>query len=157
MSSWKKYGGINHFEQLTNINSTNLVVDHLSLRFPYEGIFTICGELIVSGEAYLDNNLSILGNIYNKQNVFISEKLYVKGDVDLSANLTVFGNTYHYNPLYLIGNSGKGSNYFVGDTVGVGDGARDGARAGAVWCGVVWCGVVWCGVVWCGVVERGVV
>jgi carbonic anhydrase/acetyltransferase-like protein (isoleucine patch superfamily) len=120
MSSWKKYGGINHFEQLTNINSTNLVVDHLSLRFPYEGIFSICGELIVSGEAYLDNNLSILGNIYNEQNVFISNQLYVKGDVDLSANLTVFGNTYHYNPLYLIGNSGKGSNYFVGDTIGVG-------------------------------------
>lgn len=119
MSSWKKYGGINHFEQLSNINSTNLVVDHLSLRFPYEGIFSICGELIVSGESYLDNNLSVVGNIHTDQNVFISEQLYVEGNSDISANLTVHGNTYVYNPLYLVGQSGKGSNYFVGDTTGI--------------------------------------
>ena len=119
MSSWKKYGGINHFEQLTNINSTNLVVDHLSLRFPYEGIFSICGELIVSGDSFLNNNLTITGNTYNNKNVFIADDLYVEGNVDFSANLNVRGNTYLYNPLYLVGNTGKGTMYIVGDTNGV--------------------------------------
>jgi len=120
MSSWKKYGGINHFEQLTNINSTNLVVDHLSLRFPYEGIFSICGELIVSGDSFLDNDLTIQGNTYSDQNVFIANNLYVDGNTDLSANVNVRGNTYLYNPLYLVGNTGKESTmYFVGDTNGV--------------------------------------
>ena len=120
MSSWKKYGGINHFEQLTNINSTNLVVDHLSLRFPYEGIFSICGELIVSGDSFLDNDLTIQGNTYTDKNVFITEQLQVDGNVGLSANLNVRGNAYFYNPLYLVGNTGKGTMYFVGDTNGVG-------------------------------------
>ena len=119
MSSWKKYGGINHFEQLTNINSTNLVVDHLSLRFPYEGIFSICGELIVSGDSFLDNDLTIQGNTYSDKNVFITEGLYVDGNTGLSANLNVRGNTYLYNPLYLLNNTGKGTMYFVGDTGGV--------------------------------------
>ena len=119
MSSWKKYGGINHFEQLTNINSTNLVVDHLSLRFPYEGIFSICGELIVSGDSFLDNDLTIQGNTYSEKNVFITENLYVVGNTGLSADLNVRGNTYLYNPLFLVGNTGKGTMYFVGDTTGV--------------------------------------
>lgn len=118
--SWKKYGGINHFEQLSNINSTNLVVDHLSLRFPYEGIFSICGELIVSGETYLDNNISILGNIYNEQNTFIAKSLFIEGNLDLSENLNVRGNTYQYNPLYLVGKQGQGNMYFVGSNTGVG-------------------------------------
>lgn len=120
MSSWKKYGGINHFEQLTNINSTNLVVDHLSLRFPYEGIFSICGELIVSGDSFLDNDLTIQGNTYCENNVFVTKELYVDGKVGLSTDLNVRGNTYLYNPLYLTGNTGKGTMYFVGDTNGVG-------------------------------------
>ena len=120
MSSWKKYGGINHFEQLTNINSTNLVVDHLSLRFPYEGIFSICGELIVSGDSFLDNDLTIQGNTYCEDNVFVTKELYVDGKVGLSADLNVRGNTYLYNPLNLIGNTGKGTMYFAGDINGVG-------------------------------------
>ena len=120
MSSWKKYGGINHFEQLTNINSTNLVVDHLSLRFPYEGIFSICGELIVSGDSFLDNDLTITGNTYCEDNIFVTKELYVDGNVGLSADLNVRGNTYLYNPLHLTDNTGKGTMYLAGDIDGVG-------------------------------------
>jgi hypothetical protein len=125
--SWKKYGGTNNFESLTNIVSTNIVADHLSLRFPYKGIFTICGELIVSGETYLENDLFVYGNVFNEENVFINNQLQVYGQTDLSGDLYCHSNTYQYNPLYFVGRNGQGLNnngignmYFLGDTTGVG-------------------------------------
>ena len=125
--SWKKYGGINNFESLTNIITQNIVADHLSLRYPYKGIFTICGELIVSGETNLYNDLFVYGNVFNEQNVFINHSLQVYGQTDLSGDLYSHGNTYQYNPLYFVGKNGQGLNnngvgnmYFLGDTTGVG-------------------------------------
>ena len=126
--SWKKYGGINQFEQMTNLNTNTLVADHLSLRYPYEGTFTICGELIVSNQTFLDNDVTILGNVFSDQNMFISESVNVGNSVDICNNLLVKGNSYVYKPLYLVGANGQGLNtntgignmYFMGDTNGVG-------------------------------------
>ena len=126
--SWKKYGGINQFEQMTNLNTNTLVADHLSLRYPYEGTFTICGELIVNNQTFLDNDVTILGNVFGDQNMFISESVNVGNSVDICNNLLVKGNSYVYKPLYLVGANGQGLNtntgignmYFMGDTNGVG-------------------------------------
>lgn len=124
--SWKKYGGIHNFETLSNIITTNIVADHLSLKYPYVGIFTICGELIVSGETYLENDLFVYGNVFNEQNVFINKSLQVNEKTDLSGDLYSHGNTFQYNPLYFVGKNGQGLNngignmYLLGDTTGVG-------------------------------------
>jgi acyl-[acyl carrier protein]--UDP-N-acetylglucosamine O-acyltransferase len=124
--SWKKYGGIHSFETLSNIITTNIVADHLSLKYPYQGIFTICGELIVSGETYLDNDVFVYGNAFHDKNVFIHKSLNVNETTDLSGDLFAHGNTFQYNPLYFVGTNGQGLNngignmYFLGDTTGVG-------------------------------------
>ena len=125
--SWKSTGGINSYQTSNNIITTNIIADHLSLKYPYVGIFTICGELIVSGETHLDDDLFVFGNVFHDQNLFIQNSLYVNEKTDLSGDLYSHGNTYQYNPLYLVGKYGQGLNnngignmYFLGDTRGVG-------------------------------------
>ena len=108
--SWKNTGGINNYQTSNNVITTNIIADHLSLKYPYVGIFTICGELIVSGETYLDDDLFVFGNVFNEQNVFIQNSLQVNGETDLSGDVYSHGNTYQYNPLYLVGKYGQGLN-----------------------------------------------
>lgn len=126
--SWKKYGGINQLEQLNNLNVNSLVVDNLSVRNTYQGNFTICGELLISSNAYFDKDVDILGNTYIESNASIESSLHVGLNADISNNLSVIGNTFLYKPLYLVGTNGqgiipsanKGTMYFLGDISGVG-------------------------------------
>jgi hypothetical protein len=52
MSSWKKYGGTEQLESFNTITTKTLVADYLSLKNPYQGEFTISGDLIVNGRIY---------------------------------------------------------------------------------------------------------
>ena len=63
-NSWKKYGGINNYDNLSNINVNSLVANNLSLRNPYQGIFTICGDLIVTNNTYVNEDLHVGGKIF---------------------------------------------------------------------------------------------
>ena len=127
-NSWKKYGGINNYDNLSSINVNSLVANNISLKNPYQGIFTICGELIVSNNTYLEQDLYITGKFECKNLGNFLNDLDVSGNVDISSNLYVKGNTYLYNPLYLVGskgqnldlNTGIGTSFFIGDVSGVG-------------------------------------
>ena len=127
-NSWKKYGGIDHYDNLSNINVNSLVANNISLRNPYQGIFTICGELIVSNNTYLESDLYVYGNAYIDQRGVFYDDVDVSGSVDISTNLSVHKNTYLYNPLYLVGSQGQnldyttgiGSTFFIGDVNGIG-------------------------------------
>jgi predicted acyltransferase (DUF342 family) len=126
--SWKKYGGINQQEQLNNLNVNTLVIDNLSVRNAYQGNFSICGELIISNNAYFNSDVDIIGNAYINSNASIQDSLHVGLNTDISNNLSIHGNTFQYNPLYLVGTNGqgripstnKGTMYFLGDISGVG-------------------------------------
>ena len=127
-NSWKKYGGINNYDNLSNINVNSLVANNISLRNPYQGIFTICGELIVSNNVYFENDLYITGKVFTDEEVKFFSNLKVTGNTDICSNLYVHGNSYLYNPLYLVGNQGQnlnlntgiGTTFFIGDVHGVG-------------------------------------
>ena len=127
-NSWKKYGGINNYDNLSNINVNSLVANNISLRNPYQGIFTICGELIVSNNVYFNNDLYINGKVFTDEQVQFFSNLTVTGNTDICSNLYVRGNSYIYNPLYLVGNKGQnlnlntgiGTTFFIGDVSGVG-------------------------------------
>jgi len=112
-SSWKKYGGIKINEQFTNINTNHLVVDFLSLKNSYIGTFRIEGDLSVTGSTSIENDLKVSGN------VVIPQKINA-GFLDLSYDLYVHGNTFQYNKLNLVGSTGSGSMFLLGDTSGVG-------------------------------------
>lgn len=62
-NSWKKYGGINNYDSLSNVNVNSLVANNLSLRNAYQGLFTICGELVVTNDTYLETDLYVNGRI----------------------------------------------------------------------------------------------
>ena len=127
-NSWKKYGGINNYDNLSSINVNSLVANNISLKNPYKGIFTICGELIVTNNTYLEEDLLVKGQILCDKSANFYNNIVVSGNADFSSNIYVHGNSYLYNPLYLVGPSGEnldldtgiGTSFFIGDVSGVG-------------------------------------
>ena len=71
---WKSFGG--HYEKNTSVSFNNLTTDNLIMKKPYNGIFTVSGDLIVTGKSILSNDLTF-------SNVNIS------GDMDVTGNLVV--------------------------------------------------------------------
>jgi hypothetical protein len=130
--SWKKYGGTDNLESINYITTKNIVTDNLTLRNPYVGVFTICGDLIVSEtstqykHSQFNADVSIKGDLSVNQNVWINDSLYVFENVDVSHDVFVHGNTFQYNPLYFVGGQGQGFNrtdssgmYLLGDVSGI--------------------------------------
>ena len=71
---WKSFGG--HYEKNTSVSFNNLTTDNLIMKKPYNGLFTVSGDLIVKGRSILSNDLTF-------SNVNIS------GDMDVTGNLVV--------------------------------------------------------------------
>jgi len=126
--SWKKYGGTNNYDQLSNLSLNNLVVDQLSIKTAYLGTFTICGELIVDGSTIVNNDYKVLGNLLANQNFSVKESIQIDQNVLIRNNLTTNGNTFLYNKLYLVGPNGEGYNsntntgniFILGSATGIG-------------------------------------
>jgi Chaperone of endosialidase len=93
LPSWKNYGGISNYDKTTNIAVNNITADNLTLRNAYNGYFTICGELIVSDDTFLNSNCIISGSSF------------VVGDETVAGNILVYGNTIIGNQLDVSGDS----------------------------------------------------
>ena len=127
-NSWKKYGGINNYDSLSNVNVNSLVANNLSLRNAYQGLFTICGELVVTNDTYLETDLYVNGRILCDNLGDFFSNIEISGNLDICGNLHVNRNTFLYYPLYLVGPNGDnldlttgiGTSFFVGATGGVG-------------------------------------
>ena len=111
--SWKKYGGTNKYDQLTNLSVHNLVTDSLSIKGSYLGNFTICGELIIEGLTNINNDFSVSGNLFAIKNLFVLNSMGISKNADICNNLKVYGNTFLYKPLYLVGPNGEGMRFDV--------------------------------------------
>jgi photosystem II stability/assembly factor-like uncharacterized protein/cytoskeletal protein CcmA (bactofilin family) len=88
MSSWKKYGGKDKFDNMTDLTVNTLVCENLVLRNQYLGDWNITGQLIVSKDA------TIIGNLYVGKNTDISGNLRIRGALlvegtDISGTLNV--------------------------------------------------------------------
>ena len=88
MSSWKKYGGKDKFDNMTDLTVKTLVCENLVMRNKYLGDWSFTGELIVSKDA------TIGGNLYVGQNADISGNLRIRGALlvegtDISGTLNV--------------------------------------------------------------------
>jgi hypothetical protein len=133
-ASWKNYGGIHKLNNFNNMSVYSFAADVFTLRQSVYGLFDICGELHVSGNANIDTN--IRGNNLVVLNDTSTNRLFVKdisihydnvdisggnllvqgGNVFLLQNMDVSGHIYLRKELYL-GNSFQ--SYLYGtDTVG---------------------------------------
>ena len=101
MSSWKQFGGVNHFERSGHIDAYSIAVNKLTLKEVYQGNFDICGQLMVYGGAHITDGLVVDGSADISGNVGIGEigsylNVYADsifdGKVQLNSDFNVLGN-----------------------------------------------------------------
>jgi hypothetical protein len=106
---WRTFGGIKRYEKNSITSFNSLIVDKLTLRDAYDGVFTINGELFIYGNTHLKNsvevgedalilrdmdvsrNVGVRGNIVVGENISVSKNVDVSGNIGVSGNLTVEG------------------------------------------------------------------
>ena len=96
--SWKKYGGLNHLDGLNHLTVQSITTDDFSLKYPYQGTFSISGDLFVSQNTEIDGNGSI------------EQDLFVGGNASIREYLTM--GDYNRGSYY--------SNFFYSDVSGIG-------------------------------------
>ena len=104
LPSWKNYGGIGNYDKTTNIAVNNITADNLTLRNAYNGYFTICGELIVSENTFLNSDCIIGGDSTIHGNELIQGNIIVDGNTILGMQLDVSGDTVIWGNLLLMRN-----------------------------------------------------
>jgi len=111
---WRTFGGNRNYEKNNNVNFNNLTTDNLIIKNPYNGLFTISGELVVYKNSTFNSNITIIGNTSIRKNIDISGNLHVvnnalfDGDVIVSGALNLlddvtFGNSLYVNEYIYIG------------------------------------------------------
>ena len=80
--TWKKYGGINQFDSSTHITTNSIITETFAMRTPYNGTFSVSGELLVFGDASVHNNLSVRNNLYVENDLYLKDHLYIGNESD---------------------------------------------------------------------------
>jgi len=88
---WRSFGGNKNYEKNNNVNFNNLTTDNLILKNPYNGLFTISGELLVKSSTIFYSNLDISNNVT------------IGGKTDISGDLNIGGNAIFYKDLTIKG------------------------------------------------------
>jgi len=86
--SWKQYGGINNLSKPSNVTVGTVVADHFTVRNSFLNVLFNVRDLQVTGNAHLLNNLAVANNIQTLS-------------LDVSQNVSVLGNIYLQNALFL--------------------------------------------------------
>jgi len=118
MTSWKKYGGKDKFENMNNLTVNTLVCENFVMRNQYFGDWKFTGSLDVSVDAIVRRDLFVYRNADINGNVTVRGKLIVvetdiSGSIGISEDIIVNRNIY-------IGPDGaaksviSGTNYRVG-------------------------------------------
>ena len=100
MTSWKKYGGKDKFENMNNLTVNTLVCENFVLRKQYLGNWNINGALNVSLDAIVEKNLYVLRDADISGNVIIRGSLVVLG-TDVSGNVNVSDDILIRRNIYL--------------------------------------------------------
>jgi photosystem II stability/assembly factor-like uncharacterized protein/cytoskeletal protein CcmA (bactofilin family) len=100
MTSWKKYGGKDKFENMNNLTVNTLVCENFVMRNQYFGDWKFTGSLDVSVDAIIRGNLYVYQNADISGNVIIRGKLTVLG-TDVSGNVSVSDDIVIKRNIYL--------------------------------------------------------
>jgi predicted acyltransferase (DUF342 family) len=99
MSSWKKYGGKDKFDNMSDLTVKTLVCENFIMRNKYQGSWSFTGALDVSKDATIGGNLfvyqnaDISGNL-NIHGILIVEKTDISGTISVSEDILVRRNIY---------------------------------------------------------------
>lgn len=88
MTSWKKYGGKDKFENMNNLTVNTLVCENFVMRSQYFGDWKFTGSLDVAQDAIVRGNFYSYKNADFSGNVIIRGKLTVVG-TDISGSLSI--------------------------------------------------------------------
>lgn len=88
MTSWKKYGGKDKFENMNNLTVNTLVCENFVMRNQYFGDWKFTGSLDVSVDAIVRRDLYVYRNSDFSGNVIIRGSLTVVG-TDISGNISI--------------------------------------------------------------------
>jgi photosystem II stability/assembly factor-like uncharacterized protein len=88
MSSWKKYGGKDKFDNMSDLTVKTLVCENFVMRNQYLGDWSFTGQLLVSKDATIGGNLFVGKNGDISGNLRIRGALLVEG-TDISGTLNV--------------------------------------------------------------------
>jgi cytoskeletal protein CcmA (bactofilin family) len=112
MSTWKKYGGLDHYDRSNHITTNSVVADYFTIKKQYIGDFDVCGNIIVRKQIRVDGSAIVQGLLTaNTASVYGN---LAAGNVDCS-NAGTFNNIIVNNDLNI-----SNYNYLHGDTRGIG-------------------------------------
>ena len=100
MTSWKKYGGKDKFDNMNNLTVNTLVCENFVMRSQYFGDWKFTGSLDVAKDAIVRGNLNVYSNSDFSGNVIIRGKLTVLG-TDISGNVGISEDLYIKRNIYL--------------------------------------------------------
>lgn len=116
-STWRKYGGQKNSELQNTINTTYLSTENFNMEEPFRGIFRIDGDLSASN--ILINNAIVISDV-NVQGNVISDNLSII-NITAQGNLYVKQNEYLTKKLYMdVSNNFGNSAFFIGNATNVG-------------------------------------
>ena len=122
MSSWRKYGGTDSFEKISDIRVNSLVTNYFTILNGITNDVDISGNLSVSkrfdvfGDVSFNKNLSVAGNVNISKDLEISGNVHILKDQIVDGNITVLDHLYFQmdvNNHYMYGNeNGIGINKY---------------------------------------------
>ena len=75
--SWKRFGGIKQLESFNNLNVNSITTDELIMREPYNGTFTIHGELFVLEDCSFNAGINVGDNVTVGDSVYVQDRIYI--------------------------------------------------------------------------------
>jgi cytoskeletal protein CcmA (bactofilin family) len=113
MSSWRKYGGTNHIDGITDLRVNSLVTNYFTILKQITNDIDISGNLIVQdrlnvyGDVSFNQDLTVEGNVHIYNDLDVSGNVSIYKNLDISGNLTVLNHLYFQNyptNVYMYGN-----------------------------------------------------
>ena len=75
--SWKRFGGIKQLESFNNLNVNSITTDELIMREPYNGTFTIHGELFVLEDCSFNAGIDVGHNATVGNSIYVQDRIYI--------------------------------------------------------------------------------
>jgi cytoskeletal protein CcmA (bactofilin family) len=100
MSSWRKYGGTDSFEKISDIRVNSLVTNYFTILNGITNDVDISGNLSVSkrfdvfGDVSFNENLSVAGNVNISKDLEISGNVHIYKDQIVDGNITVLDHLF---------------------------------------------------------------